>query len=99
VRVLHSPINVAGGPGAISAGLREIGVESTLLVFNERPFQRGYDVNLELRDTSKASSIPYNLPKQLRALAWAVRQLRRLPFPCRPDARAAAGDVAAAAGA
>jgi hypothetical protein len=73
LRVLHSPINIAGGPGAISAGLREIGVESTLLVFNERPFQRGYDVNLELRDTSKASSIPYNLPKQLRALASAVR--------------------------
>ena len=73
MRVLHSPINVAGGPGAISAGLREIGVESTLLVFNERPFQRGFDVNLELRDTSKPGSIPYNLPKQLRALTWAVR--------------------------
>jgi hypothetical protein len=72
LRVIHSPINVAGGPGAISAGLREIGVESTLLVFNERPFQRGFDVNLELRDTSRLSSIPYNLPKQLRALAWAV---------------------------
>ena len=73
MRVLHSPINVAGGPGAISAGLREIGVESRLLVFNERPFQRGFDVNLELRDTSKLGSIPYNLPKQLRALNWAVR--------------------------
>jgi glycosyltransferase involved in cell wall biosynthesis len=73
LKVLHSPINVAGGPGAISAGLRALGVESTLLVFNERPFQRGFDVNLELRDTSKASSIPFNLPKQLRALGWAVR--------------------------
>ncbi len=73
MKVLHSPINVAGGPGAISAGLRELGVESTLLVFNERPFQRGYDVNLRLRDTSKAGSIPYNLPKQLRALAWATK--------------------------
>jgi hypothetical protein len=72
LRVLHSPVNVAGGPGAISAGLRELGVESTLLVFNERPFERGYDVNLELRDTSRAGSIPFNLPKQLRALAWAL---------------------------
>jgi hypothetical protein len=73
VRALHSPVNVAGGPGAISAGLRELGVASTLLVFNERPFQRGFDVNLELRDTSRLSSVPFNLPKQLRALRWAVR--------------------------
>jgi glycosyltransferase involved in cell wall biosynthesis len=72
VRVLHSPVNVAGGPGAISAGLRELGVESTLLVFNERPFERGFDVNLELRDTSRLGSVPFNLPKQLRALAWAL---------------------------
>ena len=72
MRVLHSPINVAGGPGAISQGLRELGVESTLLVFNERPFERGFDVNLELRDTSRLSSLPFNLPKQLRAFAWAV---------------------------
>jgi glycosyltransferase involved in cell wall biosynthesis len=72
VRVLHSPINIAGGPGAISQGLRELGVESTLLVFNERPFERGFDVNLELRDTSRLSSVPLNLPKQLRAFAWAV---------------------------
>jgi hypothetical protein len=72
LRALHSPVNVAGGPGAISAGLRELGVESTLLVFNERPFERGFDVNLELRDTSRAGSIPFNLPKQLRALAWAL---------------------------
>ena len=72
MRALHSPVNVAGGPGAISAGLRELDVESTLLVFNERPFERGYDVNLRLRDTSRASSIPFNLPKQLRALAWAL---------------------------
>jgi len=72
VRVLHSPVNVAGGPGAISAGLRELGVESALLVFNERPFERGFDVNLELRDTSRLSSVPLNLPKQLRALRWAL---------------------------
>jgi hypothetical protein len=72
VRALHSPVNVAGGPGAISAGLRELGVESTLLVFNERPFERGFDVNLGLRDTSRRGSVPLNLPKQLRALAWAL---------------------------
>jgi glycosyltransferase involved in cell wall biosynthesis len=72
MRVLHSPINIAGGPGAISAGLRELGVESTLLVFNERPFERGFDVNLELHDTRRTSSIPFNLPKQLRTLAWAL---------------------------
>jgi glycosyltransferase involved in cell wall biosynthesis len=72
VRVLHAPINIAGGPGAISQGLRELGVDSTLLVFNERPFERGFDVNLELRDTSRKSSILFNLPRQLRAFAWAV---------------------------
>ncbi|HSB38841.1 MAG TPA: hypothetical protein VLD13_07115 [Gaiellaceae bacterium] len=72
MRVLHAPINVAGGPGAISAGLRALGVESTLLVFNERPFVRGFDIDLELRDTSRLSSVPFNLPKQLRALAWAL---------------------------
>jgi hypothetical protein len=72
VRVLHSPVNVAGGPGAISAGLRELGVESTLLVFNERPFERGFDVNLQLRDTSRLSSVPFNLPRQLSAFTWAV---------------------------
>jgi hypothetical protein len=74
VRALHSPVNVAGGPGAISEGLRELGVDSTLLVFNERPFERGFDVNLQLRDTSRLSSVPFNLPKQLGALAWALPQ-------------------------
>ena len=72
MRVLHSPVNVAGGPGAISQGLRDLGVESTLLVFNERPFERGFDRNLQLRDTSRRSSMPFNLPKQLAALAWAL---------------------------
>jgi glycosyltransferase involved in cell wall biosynthesis len=72
VRALNCPINIAGGPGAISAGLRELGVESTLLVFNERPFERGYDINLRLRDTSRRSSLAVNVPRQLRALAWAL---------------------------
>ena len=74
MRVLHSPVNIAGGPGAISEGLRELGVESTVLVFNERPFQRGFDRNLNLRDTSRLTSVPLNLPKQLAALAWALRR-------------------------
>jgi hypothetical protein len=72
VRVLHSPVNVAGGPGAISQGLRDLGVESTLLVFNERPFERGFDRNLRLRDTSRRASVLFNLPKQLAAFAWAL---------------------------
>jgi glycosyltransferase involved in cell wall biosynthesis len=72
LRVLHSPINIAGGPGAISQGLRELGVDSTLLVFNERPFERGFDINLRLRDTSKRGNLPLNLPRQLRTFLWAV---------------------------
>src|ERR687887_1279097 len=72
VRIIHAPVNVAGGPGAISQGLRDLGVESTLLVFNERPFERGFDRNLRLRDTSRLTSVPFNLPKQLAALAWAL---------------------------
>jgi glycosyltransferase involved in cell wall biosynthesis len=72
VRVLHCPSNIAGGPGAISQGLRELGVESTMLVFNERPFERGFDINLRLRDTSKRSNLPFNLPRQLRTFLWAV---------------------------
>jgi glycosyltransferase involved in cell wall biosynthesis len=80
VRVLHSPINIAGGPGAISQGLRELGVESTLLVFNERPFERGYDRTLRLRDTSRRSSLPFNLPKQLAAFAWAVPRFDAFHF-------------------
>jgi hypothetical protein len=74
VRILHSPVNIAGGPGAISQGLRDLGVESTLLVFNERPFERGFDRNLHLRDTSLRSSVPFNLPRQLAALAWALKR-------------------------
>jgi glycosyltransferase involved in cell wall biosynthesis len=72
LRVLHSPSNIAGGPGAISQGLRELGVESTMLVFNERPFERGFDINLRLRDTSKRSNLPLNLPRQLKTFLWAV---------------------------
>ena len=72
MRVIHSPVNVAGGPGAISQGLHDLGVESTLVVFNERPFERGFDRNLRLRDPTRRSSMLVNVPKQLAALAWAL---------------------------
>ena len=73
MRALHSPVNVAGGPGAISAGLRELGVESTLLVFNERPFERGFDVNLELRDTSRLTPCPSTSPSSCARCAGLCR--------------------------
>ena len=72
MRIIHAPVNVAGGPGAISQGLRDLGVDSTLVVFNERPFERGFDRNLRLRDPSRRSSMLVNVPKQLAALAWAL---------------------------
>lgn len=71
-RVLHAPINIAGGPGAISKGLQALGLESTMLVFQERPFERGFDRNLGLRTGGGLRDLPYNLPRQLRALAWAL---------------------------
>jgi glycosyltransferase involved in cell wall biosynthesis len=74
LRVLHAPINVSGGPGAISAGLRRLGCESTLLVFNERPFVRGYDVNLRLVQGRGLAGLARNLPRQLRVTAWALRR-------------------------
>ena len=73
LRVLHAPINVAGGPGSISAGLRRLGCTSTLLVFNERPFVRGYDRNLALAQGGGALGLARNRPRQLRATAWALR--------------------------
>ena len=85
MRALHSPVNVAGGPGAISAGLRELGVESTLLVFNERPFERGFDVNLELRDTSRLSSGALQPPQAAARVALGSAALRRLSLPRRAD--------------
>src|SRR5439155_2790636 len=72
LRVLHAPINIAGGPGAISKGLQALGVTSTMLVFQERPFERGFDRNLGLRTGGGRRDLVYNLPRQLRALAWAL---------------------------
>src|SRR4051812_4941472 len=47
-RVLHAPVNVAGGPGALAAGMRDLGMRSTMLVFNDHRFGLGYDRNLRL---------------------------------------------------
>src|SRR5439155_7816344 len=63
-----------GGPGAIPQGPEDVGGGSTLLGFNERPFEPGFDINNPPRDTSRLSNLPLNLPKQLRAFAWAARQ-------------------------
>jgi len=43
VRALHSPINIAGGPGAISAGLRQLGVDVVMRPTGGRrsDFRRG----------------------------------------------------------
>jgi glycosyltransferase involved in cell wall biosynthesis len=70
-RVLHAPLNIAGGPGAISKGLQALGCESTMLVFNEQPFERGFDVNLRLRKGGR-TDLPLNLARQFRALAWTL---------------------------
>ena len=48
LRILHAPINIAGAPGQLSAGLRECGVVSDLLVWREHPFGYGADVVLDL---------------------------------------------------
>ena len=80
LRVLHAPINVAGGPGAISAGLRALGHQSTLLVFNERPFVRGYDRNLDLVRGRGVLGLARNLPRQARAFAWALREFDILHY-------------------
>jgi len=71
-RVLHAPLNIAGGPGAISKGLEALGCKSTMLVFNEQPFERGFDRNLRLRKTGSRTDLPLNLAKQFRTLAWAL---------------------------
>ena len=71
-RVLHSPVNIAGGPGALSRGLRELGHESTLLVFSEQAFGREADINLGRGDGGGVRQLLTGLPRQFRALAWAL---------------------------
>jgi glycosyltransferase involved in cell wall biosynthesis len=65
-------VNVAGGPGALAAGMRDLGMRSTMLVFNDHRFGLGYDRNLHLREGGGRRDLAYNLPRQFRALAWAM---------------------------
>jgi len=66
-RILHAPLNIAGGPEALSAGLNAIGCESRLMVFTKQPFRDGSDINLHLRQGGGPVNLALNLPKQ----AWA----------------------------
>jgi glycosyltransferase involved in cell wall biosynthesis len=43
-----------------------------MLVFQERPFERGFDRNLNLRTGGGRRDLFFNLPRQLSALAWAL---------------------------
>ena len=69
LRILHAPLNIAGGPEALSAGLNELGCESRLLVFTQQPFRDGSDINLQLRQGGGRANLALNLPRQ--ALAFA----------------------------
>ncbi|MDY6865413.1 MAG: glycosyltransferase [Halobacteriota archaeon] len=50
MRVLHSPINIAGQASIIAKAQRELGVESDVLVFDQNIFGYDYDVNLSLSE-------------------------------------------------
>ncbi|MDY6895668.1 MAG: glycosyltransferase [Thermotogota bacterium] len=50
MRVLHSPINIAGQASIIAKAQRELGVESDVLVFNQNIFGYDYDTNLSLSE-------------------------------------------------
>ena len=72
-RILHAPLNIAGGPEALSAGLNALGCTSRLLVFTRQPFRDGSDVNLHLRQGGGPLNLALNMPRQ----AWAFA--RTLP--------------------
>ena len=67
LRILHAPLNIAGGPESLSAGLNAIGCESRLLVFTKQPFRDGSDINLHLRQGGGAINLALNLPRQALA--------------------------------
>lgn len=67
LRILHAPLNIAGGPEALSAGLNAIGCESRLLVFTKQPFRDGSDINLHLRQGGGPANLALNLPRQALA--------------------------------
>jgi glycosyltransferase involved in cell wall biosynthesis len=72
LRILHAPLNIAGGPEALSHGLNAIGCDSRLLVFTKQPFRDGSDINLHLRQGGGPINLALNLPKQAYALGRAL---------------------------
>ncbi len=72
LRILHSPVDIAGGASALSAGLRELGCTSTVLVFSDQAFGRRADINLRRGDGGGRRALVTRLPKQFAALAWAL---------------------------
>jgi hypothetical protein len=71
--ILHAPINIAGAPGQLSAGLREAGARSDLLVWRDHPFAYGADVVLDI-PTGGYAQLPRRVALQAAAL---VRHARR----------------------
>jgi len=57
--ILHAPINIAGAPGQLSAGLREAGARSDLLVWREHPF--AYGATIALMVLPAPAALAYNL--------------------------------------
>jgi len=50
MRILHSPINIAGQASIIAKAQRELGVESDVLVFNQNYLGYYHDINLSLSE-------------------------------------------------
>lgn len=73
-RILHAPLNIAGGPEALSAGLNAIGCTSRLMVFTRQPFRDGSDVNLHLRQGGGPVNLALNLPRQALAFGRTLPQ-------------------------
>lgn len=68
-RVLHSPVNMAGQATLISRNLRQLGMESDVLVFNKHPFGYAHDISLELKERrSRAEKIVLILLNFIRCL-------------------------------
>lgn len=72
LRVLHGPLNFAGGAGNLNAGMKKIGVESELWIYHEQPFIRGCDRNLNRRQGGGAKTLALELPKMSKVFAEAA---------------------------
>ena len=48
MRVLHAPSNMAGQATILSAALRDLGIESDVVVFNRHPFSYSGEISLDL---------------------------------------------------